>query len=234
MVIKNCVAYYIDVSISKCQDKTSIIFDIIINMEYKLPKPPKIKEKVMQPDQRKFCVVPLRAVVAKDLTLTGLKVLCLLASYCNKAGFTYVSQARLANDLGVNQSAINRQIKQLETKGYIKQFGGYSTNIKGKTKRIIYDENISDREAEQIAGEPKEPFTNVEYNQLLQKNNMLRKNNKLKSEKSQHEVMQSSQSDREVIASLKSSVAEVHKRAEIDRLFRIGTPVADILHRFKT
>ena len=203
-------------------------------MEYKLPKAPKIQEKVMQPDQRKFCVVPLRAVLAKDLTLTGLKILCLLASYCNKAGFTYVSQARLANDLGVNQSAINRQIKQLETKGYIKQFGGYSTNIKGKTKRIIYDENISDREAEQIAGEPKEPFTNVEYNQLLQKNNMLRKNNKLKSEKSQHEVMQSSQSDREVIASLKSSVAEVHKRAEIDRLFRIGTPVADILHRFKT
>lgn len=203
-------------------------------MEYKLPKPPKIKEKVMQPDQRKFCVVPLRAVLAKDLTLTGLKILCLLASYCNKAGFTYVSQARLANDLGVNQSAINRQIKQLETKGYIKQFSGYSTNIKGKTKRIIYDENISDREAVQIAGEPKEPFTNAEYNLLLQKNNMLRKNNKLSSGKSQHEVMQSTQSDEELIASLKSSVAEVHKRAEIDRLVRIGTPIADILHRFKT
>ena len=132
-------------------------------MEYKLPKPPKIKEKVMQPDQRKFCVVPLRAVVAKDLTLTGLKVLCLLASYCNKAGFTYVSQARLANDLGVTTGAINRQIKQLETKGYIKQFGGYSTNIKGKTKRIIYDEKISDREADQIAGERREPCPNRDY-----------------------------------------------------------------------
>ena len=203
-------------------------------MEYKLPKPPKIKEKVMQPDQRKFCVVPLRAVLAKDLTLTGLKILCLLASYCNKAGFTYVSQARLANDLGVNQSAINRQIKQLETKGYIKQFGGYSTNIKGKTKRIIYDENISDREAEQIAGEPKEPFTNAEYNEMLRRNNMLRKNNKLSVGKSQHEVMESTKSDSELIASLKSSVAEVHKRAEIDRLVRIGTPVADILYRFKT
>jgi len=203
-------------------------------MEYKLPKPPKIKEKVMQPDQRKFCVVPLRAVLAKDLTLTGLKILCLLASYCNKAGFTYVSQARLANDLGVNQSAINRQIKQLETKGYIKQFSGYSTNIKGKTKRIIYDENISDREAVQIAGEPKEPFTNAEYNMLLQKNNMLRKNNKLSGSKSQHDGMESTQSDEELIASLKSSVAEVHKRAEIDRLVRIGTPIADILHRFKT
>lgn len=203
-------------------------------MEYKLPKPPKIKEKVMQPDQRKFCVVPLRAVVAKDLTLTGLKVLCLLASYCNKAGFTYVSQARLANDLGVTTGAINRQIKQLETKGYIKQFGGYSTNIKGKTKRIIYDEQISDREAEQIAGEPKEPFTNKEYNELLRKRNMLRKNNTLADSNSQPEVNQSTLSDKEIITSLKSCVEEVHKRAEIDRLVRLGVPIAEIVRRYQT
>jgi len=182
-------------------------------MEYKLPKPPKIKEKVMQPDQRKFCVVPLRAVVAKDLTLTGLKVLCLLASYCNKAGFTYVSQTRLANDLGINQSAINRQIKQLETKGYIKQFGGYSTHIKGKTKRIIYDEKISDREAEQIAGEPREPFTNSEYNQMLQKN------------KSHDEVMQSTMSDREIIASLKASVSTPLEKAMVQRDYDVGIPL---------
>jgi len=202
-------------------------------MEYKLPKPPKIKEKVMQPDQRKFCVVPLRAVVAKDLTLTGLKVLCLLASYCNKAGFTYVSQARLANDLGVNQSAINRQIKQLETKGYIKQFGGYSTNIKGKTKRIIYDENISDREAEQIAGEPREPFTNVEYNQMLQKNNMLRKNNSLSNSKSHDDVMQSTQVDMDVITSLKASVQSGHELAMLNRDIRLGLPISVLIHRYK-
>ena len=188
----------------------------------------------MQPDQRKFCVVPLRAVVAKDLTLTGLKVLCLLASYCNKAGFTYVSQARLANDLGVTTGAINRQIKQLETKGYIKQFGGYSTNIKGKTKRIIYDEQISDREAEQIAGEPKEPFTNKEYNELLRERNMLRKNNTLADSNSQHEVNQSTLTDKEIIASLKSCVEEVHKRAEIDRLVRLGVPIAEIVRRYQT
>jgi len=202
-------------------------------MEYKLPKPPQIKEKVMQPDQRKFCVVPLRAVVAKDLTLTGLKVLCLLASYCNKAGFTYVSQARLANDLGVNQSAINRQIKQLETKGYIKQFGGYSTNIKGKTKRIIYDEKISDREAEQIAGEPREPFTNVEYNQMLQKNNMLRKNNSLSNSKSHDNVMQSTQADMDVITSLKASVQSSHELAMLNRDIKLGLPISVLIHRYK-
>ena len=201
-------------------------------MEYKLPKPPKIQEKVMQPDQRKFCVVPLRAVVAKDLTLTGLKVLCLLASYCNKAGFTYVSQARLANDLGVNQSAINRQIKQLETKGYIKQFGGYSTNIKRKTKRIIYDEKLSDREAEQIAGKPREPFTNVEYNQMLKKNNMLRKNNSLSDSKSHDDVMQSTMSDREIIASIKMSVSTTLQKAMVQRDYERGIPINIIKARY--
>jgi len=170
--------------------------------------------------------------LAKDLTLTGLKILCLLASYCNKAGFTYVSQARLANDLGVNQSAINRQIKQLETKGYIKQFGGYSTNIKGKTKRIIYDENISDREAEQIAGEPREPFTNREYNQMLQKNNMLRKNNSLSDNKSHDEVMQSSQSDKEIIASLKASVSTPLQKAMVQRDYEQGIPLDIIKARY--
>lgn len=201
-------------------------------MDYKLPKPPKIKEKVMQPDQRKFCVVPLRAVVAKDLTLTGLKVLCLLASYCNKAGFTYVSQGRLANDLGVNQSAINRQIKQLESKGYIKQFSGYSTNIKGKTKRIIYDEDISDREAEQIAGEPKEPFTNKEYNLLLEQRR-LSKNKELQQNKSQHDVMESTKSDREIIASIKSSVSNPLQKAMIQRDYDAGIPLDIIKNRYK-
>ena len=201
-------------------------------MKYKLPKPPKIKEKVMQPDQRKFCVVPLRAVVAKDLTLTGLKVLCLLASYCNKAGFTYVSQARLANDLGVTTGAINRQIKQLETKGYIKQFGGYSTNIKGKTKRIIYDEKISDREAEQIAGEQREPFTNKEYNELLRERNMLRKNNSLEGSSSQPEVNQSTMTDKEIIASIKMSVSTPLAKAMVQRDYEAGIPLHIIKARY--
>lgn len=201
-------------------------------MEYKLPKPPKIEEKVMQPDQRKFCVVPLRAVLAKDLTLTGLKILCLLASYANKAGFTYVSQARLANDLGVTVSAINRQIKQLETKGYIKQFSGYSTNIKGKTKRIIYDEDISDREAVQISGEPKEPFTNAEYNMMLQKRNMLHKNNSLDVVNKQHEVNESTLSDKQVIASLKTSVSTPLEKAMIQRDYDAGIPLNIIKSKY--
>lgn len=202
-------------------------------MEYKLPKPPKIQEKVMQPDQRKFCVVPLRAVVAKDITLTGLKVLCLLASYCNKAGFTYVSQARMANDLGVTTGAVNQQLKKLIKNGYVKQYNGYSTNIKGKTKRIVYDENISDREAEQIAGEPKEPFTNAEYNRLLEQKR-LSKNNDIATGNIEHSLNQSTQSDSDVITSLKASVQSSHELAMLNRDIKLGLPVSVLIHRYRT
>ena len=201
-------------------------------MEYKLPKPPKIKEKVMQPDQRKFCVVPLRAVLAKDITLTGLKVLCLLASYCNKAGFTYVSQARLANDLGVTTGAINQQLKKLINNGYVKQYDGYATKIKGKTKRIVYDENITDREAEQIAGEPKEPFTNAEYNRLLEQKR-ISKNNDIASKNIADSLNQSTQADMDVITSLKASVQSGHELAMLNRDIKLGLPISVLIHRYK-
>jgi DNA-binding Lrp family transcriptional regulator len=198
---------------------------------FEIPKKPKIVEKVMQPDQRKFCVVPLRAVVAKDLTLTGLKVLCLLASYANKAGFTYVSQARMGNDLGVSLQAINRQIKQLETKGYIKQFSGYATSIKGKTKRIIYDESISDRDAVAISGETKEPFTNAEYNQILKERNM-RKKKELQSKSQRDKVQESTQSDGEIIASLFASVSTERELLELERAIAQGESLESLKARY--
>ena len=185
----------------------------------------------MQPDQRKFCVVPLRAVVAKDITLTGLKVLCLLASYCNKAGFTYVSQARLANDLGVTSGAINQQLKKLINNGYVKQYNGYATKIKGKTKRIVYDENITDREAEQIAGEPKEPFTHAEYNRLLEQKR-ISKNNDIASKNIDNSLNQSTMSDREIIASIKNSVSTPLQKAMVQRDYEQGIPLDIIKARY--
>lgn len=198
-------------------------------MEYNIPKAPKIKPKVMQPDQRKFCVVPLRAVVDNNMTRTQLRILCLLASYCNKSGFTYVSQLKMANDIGVTPQAISKHLKKLEEQGYIKSYSGYSTGIKGKTKRIIYDENITDREAEQIGGEPKEPFSNREYNELLK----MKRNNKIQSETQHLEVEQSELQDIDRLTRLKSVVAEVDKLAEIAHLERIGMPIKKILARFK-
>jgi len=196
-------------------------------MDYELPKRPKIKEKVIQPDQRKFCVVPLRAVIDKDLTLTGLKVLCLLASYCNKAGFTYVSQGRLANDLNVSVPAINKQIKQLELKGYIKQFPGYHTMIKGKTKRIIYDDKITDREAEQIAGVPKEDITNKEIKQLYNQK-YIKNNNDIAEGNKPVMVNQSTQNDNEIIASLFSCVSKDSDLLALEKLINSGMKPSEL------
>ena len=196
-------------------------------MDYELPNKPKIKEKVIQPDQRKFCVVPLRAVIDKDLTLTGLKVLCLLASYCNKAGFTYVSQKRLANDLNVTQGAINQQIKQLLNKGYIKQYDGYHARIKGKTKRIIYDENITDREAEQIAGVPREDHTNKEIRELYINKN-ISKNNDITNKNIDHKIIESTQNDNEIIASLFSCVSKDSDLLALEKLINSGMKPSDL------
>ena len=199
-------------------------------MEYELPKKPKIKEKVIQPDQRKFCVVPLRAVTDKNLTLTGLKVLCLLASYCNKAGFTYVSQKRLANDLGVTQGAINQQIKQLLNKGYIKQYDGYHARIKGKTKRIIYDEKITDREAEQIAGVPKEDHTRQDIRELYM-NKSISKNNDITSKNIDNDLLQSTQSDNEIIASLFECVSKESELLALEKLIESGMNPSELKAR---
>lgn len=196
-------------------------------MDYELPKRPKIKEKVIQPDQRKFCVVPLRAVIDKDLTLTGLKVLCLLASYCNKAGFTYVSQKRLANDLHVTQGAINQQIKQLLNKGYIKQYDGYHARIKGKTKRIIYDENITDREAEQIAGVPREDHTRQEIRELYI-NKSISKNNDITNKNIEHKIIESTQNDNEIIASLFLCVSKDSELLALEKLINSGMKPSEL------
>lgn len=199
-------------------------------MQYDIPKPPKIEPKVMQPDQRRFCVVPLRAVLNDKVTRTELRVLCVLASYANKSGFSYVSQKRMAQDLHVTPQAISKHLISLEKKGIIKSFDGYSTNIKGKTKRIIYDDKISDREAEQIGGEPKEPFTNAEYNELLK----LKRNKDLEETKQPDTVAHSELTDKDRIARLKILLADVRKSAEVDRMLAVGMSIAKIEARFKS
>jgi len=200
-------------------------------MEYKLPNKPKIKEKVIQPDQRKFCVVPLRAVIDKRLTYASLRALCLLASYCNKAGFTYVSLARLGNDLGINQSSIHRQIKKLEALGFIKQFPSYHANIKGKTKRIIYDESISDREAEQIAGEPKEAHSRDEIKALYTQKR-INNNNDITNENMHSDGKQSKLARNELITSLLNSVTSEQELTNITKRIEAGEDLEALSKEF--
>jgi DNA-binding transcriptional ArsR family regulator len=116
-------------------------------VQFALPKRPRVLEKEAPPDQRKVCVVPFRAVADKQLTDGGLRALAAICSYCNRAGLTWVSQAKVAQDLGVTRQAITNQLAQLRKLGYVeivrKGFRGERSN----TIRVIFDPTVSAQDA---------------------------------------------------------------------------------------
>lgn len=109
---------------------------------FELPKKPRIKQKDAPPDQRKVCVLPIRAITDQAITDNMLRVLAVLCSYCNRAGLTWVSQKKLSDDMKVSQQAISKQLVKLTAAGYVeivrKGFRGERSN----TVRVIFDPTV--------------------------------------------------------------------------------------------
>lgn len=114
---------------------------------FELPKKPKVKEKDPLPDQRKVAVLPFRAVFDKELTHGALQALAALCAYCNRAGITWVSQARLASDLGITQQAIAKQFKQLRDRGYLQIVRAPYRGQRTSVLRVVYDPDITAEDA---------------------------------------------------------------------------------------
>lgn len=116
-------------------------------VEFTLPKKPRVKQKDAPPDQRKVCVLPIRAITDQTITDNMLRVLAVLCSYCNRAGLTWVSQKKLAEDLKVSRQAITKQMAKLVAAGYVeivrKGFRGERSN----TVRVIFDQSIKTEDA---------------------------------------------------------------------------------------
>jgi len=94
-------------------------------------KPPMAKNK----DLRSYCIMPIEAVQDKRLHGTSaFTVLALLCTYTDMLGLTWVSQGRIAKDMGVSRQAVWRQIKKLKEYGYIKE--GKALNKYQTTKSI--------------------------------------------------------------------------------------------------
>jgi DNA-binding transcriptional ArsR family regulator len=114
---------------------------------FALPKKPRIKEKDAPPDQRKVCVMPIRALTDPKLTDGAVRILALLCSYCNRAGLTWVSQKRLSEDMKTSRQNITNQLAKLRDAGYVeivrKGFRGERCN----TLRVIFDPSITAEEA---------------------------------------------------------------------------------------
>lgn len=117
-------------------------------IEFKLPKRrPKIVEKAAPPDQRKFVVMPIKALTDKRLTDNQVRVFGVLCSYCNRAGLTWVSQARIGKDLGISQQAVAKQLKALRGHGLIEVTSKGFRGERANTIRVIFDETVSQEDA---------------------------------------------------------------------------------------
>ena len=104
-------------------------------------------ETLRNKDLRKYSILPIRAVQDPEINRTAaLAVLAVMCSYTDELGRTFVSQARIAKDLGISRQAANKQIKRLLDLGYLvyakKQYKGQTTN----TVKVIYDEQVKDED----------------------------------------------------------------------------------------
>lgn len=112
-----------------------------ISKKYTIPEAIKLK-KIKNEDQRHFVVIPIKAVIDRRVTGENLRALCALAGYCNKSGYSFVSLKTIAKDLKCTPQNIGKHLKKIERLGYIQSFSNYFPNLKGNTRRIIYDDKI--------------------------------------------------------------------------------------------
>lgn len=104
-------------------------------------------ETLRSKDLRKYSILPIRAVQDPEINRTAaLAVLAVICSYTDELGRTFVSQARVAKDLGISRQAANKQVKRLLDLGYLvyakKQYKGQTTN----TVKVVYDEEVKDEQ----------------------------------------------------------------------------------------
>lgn len=111
-------------------------------INFELPKRPRIKPKDAPPDQRKVAVLPFKAVFDERLTPGALQVLAALCAYCNRAGITWVSQARLANELKITRQAVTNQLAKLRAAGYVEIMKKGYPGQRCNTLRVIYDPTV--------------------------------------------------------------------------------------------
>lgn len=113
----------------------------------KIPKKPRIKLHESPPDQRRLCVVPIRACIDKQITLGMMRTFVLICSYMNRSGITWVSQNTLASKLGISQQGISKHLIKLVKAGYLEVMRKPRPGERTTTWRVIFDPNISGEDA---------------------------------------------------------------------------------------
>jgi len=153
--------------------------------------------------------------------------LIVLSSYCNKAGFSHVSLNRIANDLGVTAQTVSYHMSRLQRLKIVKKISGHYTMIKGATRRIIYDDKITDQDASKIANAPIEPYNNREIKaELLSKK--VQRMNDLSNETKRTQSNESNETDRVDVTSLLMSVSNERELLHVERLIEGGADLVQL------
>ena len=190
----------------------------MIESKYILPERIKLKT-VKNKDLRKFCVMPLKAVLNKNITGENLRVLAVLASYANKGGYSFVSLKTIANDLKCSAMNIHKHLKRLENAGAIISYKNYFPGLKGNTRRIIYDEKIKDEDLKE------HQYTNADISEVLKHNKII---NTLNREDKLDKDYQSAISDEDDIASLFMNISKENQLIEAERLLAQGLTPGEV------
>jgi biotin operon repressor len=90
-------------------------------------------------DKRKFIVIPYRAATDPRIWPSTMRALQIVCSYCNKAGITWASQKRMAQDLGITPQAFNANVVRLKKLGYLKTEHKGWRGERADTMRVIFE-----------------------------------------------------------------------------------------------
>ena len=193
----------------------------MIESKYKIPDQIKLKT-IKNEDLRKFCVVPLKAFLNRKVSGENLRVLAILASYCNKGGYSFVSLKTIANDLGCTAANIHKHLKKLEKQGIIKTYSNYFPALKGNTRRIIYDDSIKDDDLKEYQ------FTNADITATLNHTKII---NSIEADNIPAKVKQSAIQSDDELASLFMSISKEADLILAERLLSQGLTPSEVRTR---
>jgi len=190
----------------------------MIESKYKIPEQIKLKT-VKNEDQRRFCVVPLKAFLNRKVSGENLRVLAILASYCNRGGYSFVSLKTIAKDLKCSPQNILKHLNKLEAQGIIETKSNYFPMLKGNTRRIIYDESIKDDDLKE------HQFTNADISEILKTNKVI---NQLEDSEQPLKVNQSAIHEDDDLTSLFESITKESDLITAERLLSQGIAPSEV------
>jgi biotin operon repressor len=193
----------------------------MIESKYKIPEQIKLKT-VKNEDQRRFCVVPLKAFLNRKVSGENLRVLAILASYCNRGGYSFVSLKTIAKDLKCSPQNILKHLNKLEAQGIIETKSNYFPMLKGNTRRIIYDEKIKDDDLKE------HQFTNADISEILKTNKVI---NQLEDSNEPLKVNQSANQEDDDLTSLFMNISKESDLIMAERLLSQGLTPKEVRTR---